>query len=99
MYIRDQTLLFTSSHVTMRTHMQYAAQSSRAGHVNVARGEWVREELTSAKGSAASAQKESATPTVATVRCTVSGTLPTLARAIFVYYRWNTLTPKTKRTA
>ena len=34
----------------------------------------MREELTNAKGSAAGARKEGATPTVATVRCTVSGT-------------------------
>jgi hypothetical protein len=42
----------------------------------------VREELTNAKGSAAGARKESATPTVATVRCIVSGSW----RAC-VYYR------------
>ena len=42
----------------------------------------MREELTDAKGSAAGARKEGATPTVATVRCTVSGTW----RAS-VYYR------------
>ena len=42
----------------------------------------MRKELTNAKGSAAGARKEGATPTVATVRCTVSGTW----RAS-VYYR------------
>ena len=73
MYIRSDTLL-TYPHTRNRAHTHaYAAQSSRAGPVNVARGEWVREELTNAKGSAAGARKESATPTVATVRCIVSG--------------------------